>query len=130
MLCVGAILGRGPADGGWWKVGAALPVFLFAWVNQYRCHSHLAGLKKYSLPSDGLFRRLVCPHYACECLLYFSLAVAGAPEGQWLNRTLLCVTAFAVVNLGVTAAGTRKWYADKFGQEAVAKKWNMIPFVF
>lgn len=108
----------------------ALPVFVFAWINQYRCHRHLAGLKKYSLPSDGLFRHLVCPHYACECLLYFSLAVAGAPEGQWLNRTLLCVTAFAVVNLGVTAAGTRKWSADKFGQEAVAKKWNMIPFVF
>jgi len=111
-------------------VAVAVPVFVFAWVNQYRCHKHLAGLRKYSLPSDGLFSHLVCPHYACECLLYFSLAVAGAPQGQWLNRTLLCVTAFAVVNLGVTAAGTREWYADKFGQEAVAKKWNMIPFVF
>ncbi|KAK1827923.1 hypothetical protein QBC39DRAFT_313958 [Podospora conica] len=125
----GAILGARTAAGGW-KVAVAVPVFVFAWVNQHRCHKHLAGLKKYSLPSDGLFRHLVCPHYACECLLYFSLAVAGAPEGRWVNRTLLCATAFAVVNLGVTAAGTRRWYADKFGQEAVAKKWNMIPFVF
>lgn len=112
-----------------WKMAAALPVFLFAWVNQYRCHKHLAGLKKYSLPEGGMFRHYVCPHYTCECLLYLSMAVATAPRGQWWNQTLLCAVVFVVVNLGVTAAGTRKWYADKFGAESVANKWNMIPFV-
>ncbi|KAK1751674.1 hypothetical protein QBC47DRAFT_390718 [Echria macrotheca] len=112
------------------KISLATPIFCYAWINQYRCHAHLAGLKKYSLPQAGLFRRFVCPHYTCECLLYFSLALAGAPEGQLLNTTFLCAVLFVVVNLGVTAMGTRRWYADKFGQAAVAHKWNMIPFVF
>ena len=112
------------------KMAVALPAFLFAWVNQYRCHKHLAGLKKYSLPEGGMFRHFICPHYTCECLLYLSMAVATAPRGAWCNRTLLCALAFVTVNLGVTASGTRKWYAQKFGIGPVAGKWNMIPFVF
>jgi 3-oxo-5-alpha-steroid 4-dehydrogenase 3 len=112
------------------KMAVALPAFLFAWVNQYRCHKHLAGLKKYSLPDGGMFRHYICPHYTCECLLYLSMAVATAPRGSWCNRTLLCAVAFVAVNLGVTASGTRKWYAEKFGVGPVAGKWNMIPFLF
>jgi 3-oxo-5-alpha-steroid 4-dehydrogenase 3 len=113
-----------------WKVSVALPAFLFAWVNQYRCHAHLAGLKKYSLPDEGLFRHLVSPHYTCECLLYLSLAIAAAPQGEVVNKTMLSVLLFVVVNLGLTALGTRQWYAEKFGADAVARKWNMIPFIF
>ncbi|KAK3322370.1 hypothetical protein B0H66DRAFT_200977 [Apodospora peruviana] len=112
------------------KISVAVPIFVFAWVNQYRCHAHLAGLKKYSMPAQGLFRRLVCPHYTCECLLYLSIAVAAAPAGVWCNRTLLCALIFVLVNLGVTASGTRKWYVEKFGIRPIADKWNMIPFVF
>lgn len=112
------------------KILVAAPVFLYAWVNQYRCHAHLAGLKKYSLPTAGLFRHLVCPHYTYECLLYLSMAVAAAPDRELCNKTLLCAVVFVLVNLGVTASGTRRWYAGKFGEAAVAQKWNMIPFIF
>jgi 3-oxo-5-alpha-steroid 4-dehydrogenase 3 len=108
----------------------AAPAFLFAWVNQYRCHKHLAGLKKYSLPEGGMFRYYICPHYTCECLLYLSMAIATAPRGSWCNRTLLCAVVFVAVNLGATASGTRKWYAEKVGIGPVANKWNMIPFIF
>jgi 3-oxo-5-alpha-steroid 4-dehydrogenase 3 len=111
-------------------MAVAIPAFLFAWVNQYRCHKHLAGLKKYSLPAGDMFRHYVCPHYTCECLLYLSMAVATAPHGAWCNWTLLCALTFVGVNLGVTASGTRKWYVDKFGPGAIGGKWNMIPFVF
>jgi 3-oxo-5-alpha-steroid 4-dehydrogenase 3 len=111
------------------KMAVAVPAFLFAWVNQHRCHKHLAGLKKYSLPEAGMFRHYICPHYTCECLLYLSMAIATAPRGAWCNRTLLCALAFVAANLGVTAAGTRKWYAEKFGTGPIAHKWNMIPFV-
>ncbi|KXX76406.1 Polyprenol reductase 2 [Madurella mycetomatis] len=112
------------------KMAVATPTFLYAWINQYICHKHLAGLKKYSLPEAGLFRRYICPHYTCECLLYLSMAVATAPRGAWCNRTLLCGLVFVAVNLGVTALGTRKWYAEKFGVDSVANKRNMIPFIF
>ncbi|KAK0623428.1 hypothetical protein B0T14DRAFT_427666 [Immersiella caudata] len=112
------------------KISIALPAFLFAWVNQYRCHAHLAGLKKYSLPDEGLFRHLVSPHYTCECLLYLSLAIAAAPQGEVANKTMLSVLFFVLVNLGLTASSTRQWYANKFGAEAVVRRWNMIPFIF
>ncbi|KAL1840097.1 hypothetical protein VTJ49DRAFT_792 [Mycothermus thermophilus] len=112
------------------KMVVAGRVFLKAWVGQYRCHKHLAGLKKYSVPDAGMFRHYICPHYTCECLIYLSMAVATAPHGSLCNRTLLCAAIFVAVNLGVTAWGTRKWYAQKFGPSAVEGKWNMIPFLF
>ncbi|KAK4199022.1 hypothetical protein QBC40DRAFT_228701 [Triangularia verruculosa] len=112
------------------KLGVAVPTFFYAWTSQFRSHRHLSGLKKYSLPTEGLFRWFVCAHYTCECLLYLSMAVATAPNGVWLNRTLGCALVFVVVNLGVTASGTRRWYEQKFGKAAVEGKWNMIPFVF
>ncbi|KAI1346572.1 hypothetical protein F5Y01DRAFT_19248 [Xylaria sp. FL0043] len=108
----------------------ASSVFMTAWFMQYRCHRHLAGLKKYSLPDDGLFRYLVCPHYTCECLLYLSLAVLAAPEGQYCNQTLACAVLFVSTNLGVTAKGTKLWYSEKFGSDKVQGKWNMIPILF
>ncbi len=135
----GAILGallsepaRGGRDLGIPGLGtlAAVTLFQFAWLRQYRCHKHLAGLKKYSLPEGGMFRFFVCPHYTCECLIYLSMALAAAPAGLLFSPTLLSALLFVSVNLGVTAAGTRIWYIEKFGAASVAKKWNMILFVF
>ena len=97
---------------------------------QHRCHKHLASLKKYSLPNDGMFKKLVCPHYTCECLIYLGMAVAAAPPRDMFNKTLLCGLVFVTVNLGVTANGTKKWYAEKFGEDSVKMKWKMIPWVF
>lgn len=112
------------------KAVIALPLFLGGWLMQHRCHKYLAGLKKYSLPESGMFYYLVCPHYTCECLIYFSLAILGAPAGQWCNRTLMSVLSFVIVNLGVTAHGTRTWYIEKFGTEKVVGKWVMLPLVY
>lgn len=112
------------------KLSLALPLFLVSSVTQYRCHQHLASLKKYSLPNLGIFRYIVCPHYTCECLIYLSLAVLASPEGYWWNRSVLAVLLFVIVNLGVTAHGTRNWYIEKFGQEQVQEKWTMIPLLF
>uniref|UniRef100_L2G829 Polyprenal reductase n=1 Tax=Colletotrichum fructicola (strain Nara gc5) TaxID=1213859 RepID=L2G829_COLFN len=109
-------------------IGVAM--YLYGWTMQNWCHKHLASLKKYSLPEQGLFRYLVCPHYTCECLLYLGLAIAAAPQGQMINRTLLSAFWFIVANLGTTADGTKEWYAQKFGAEKVASKWKMIPFLF
>ncbi|ROW12054.1 hypothetical protein VMCG_00768 [Cytospora schulzeri] len=116
--------------GALFKIAVALPMFVFAWVTQYRCHKHLASLKKYSLPDLSMFRHLVCPHYTCECLIYLSLAIVAAPEGQLCNRTLLSALMFVAVNLGVTAQGTRNWYIEKFGSEKVAGRQILIPFLY
>lgn len=121
-------LAAGPQT--WLHMAVAVPLFLLAWAGQYRCHAHLASLKKYTLPTEGLFRHLVCPHYTCELLLYLALAIATAPDGRLVNRTVLSSEPFIVVCLGVTARRTRAWYIGKFGAASVQGKWSMIPFVF
>ncbi|KAM0436911.1 hypothetical protein ACHAPT_002624 [Fusarium lateritium] len=112
------------------KVPSALALYAVACLKQNQCHRYLASLKKYTLPSEGWFEYLVCPHYTCECLLYLAIAWIAAPPNQLLNKTVLCGLLFVAVNLGATAYGTRKWMANKFGTDKVAKRWTMIPLVF
>lgn len=109
-------------------VGTAL--FHWASLQQHRAHAYLASLKKYTVPTDGAFDLVVCPHYSFECVLYLGLAIVAAPEGQWVNKTISCALIFVAVNLGVTAAGTREWYEAKFGKAAVGKRARMVPFVW
>lgn len=108
---------------------AALALFTTASLNQHRAHKHLASLRKYTLPHDGFFAYIACPHYTCECLIYVALALASAAPGHIFNRTLLAGLFFVVANLGATAGNTRAWYVEKFGGEKVPR-WRMIPFVF
>ncbi|KAF4986670.1 hypothetical protein FDECE_15841 [Fusarium decemcellulare] len=112
------------------KVPLALALYVVACLKQNQCHRHLARLKKYTLPSEGWFEYLICPHYTAECLLYFAIAWVAAPPGQLLNKTVLCGVLFVAMNLGSTAHGTKKWYVNKFGADKVAGKWIMIPLVY
>ncbi|TGO79781.1 hypothetical protein BELL_0023g00240 [Botrytis elliptica] len=112
------------------KTCVAVPLFVIASVCQHECHKHLASLKKYTLPSNPFFRHIVCPHYTSECLLYIAVAIAAAPQGQFLNRTILAGLCFVISNLGVTADSTRKWYATKFGVDSVKGRWRMIPYLY
>ncbi|PHH88371.1 hypothetical protein CDD83_7616 [Cordyceps sp. RAO-2017] len=112
------------------RVPSAVALFLMASLKQNECHCYLAGLKKYTLPSEGLFRHLVCPHYSCECVIYLAIAFVAAPPGSLFNPSVLCGLVFVAGNLGVTARTTKQWYARKFGADNVAGRWAMIPFVF
>jgi len=118
-------------------------LFLLASGMQYDCHAYLASLKTaasrsetergsngYRLPEHPAFHTTCTPHYFAECLIYLALALIAAPPGHLLNRSLVCALVFVVVNLGVTADGTRRWYEQKFGAAAVAGRARMIPFVF
>lgn len=112
------------------KVPTALAVYCIAMAKQNECHKYLASLKKYTLPTEGWFRYLICPHYTCECLIYLAIAFIAAPDGSLFNVSVLCGLLFVVVNLGATANGTKQWYAGKFGADKVAGRWSMIPFLF
>ena len=107
-----------------------LLAFFLASSMQHDCHVHLASLPKYSLPSHPFFAALVCPHYTAECLIYLSLAVIAAPAGRPVNPTVLSGLLFVAVMLAVSARANRQWYRARFGDAAVAKKWNMMPRVF
>lgn len=108
----------------------AILLFLLASGVQHDCHAYLASLKKYSLPEHPVFNRLVCPHYLAECLIYLALAIIAAPAGYLFNPTIFCAFTLVVMNLGVTADGTKRWYAQRFGPRSVQNRWRMIPFVF
>lgn len=112
------------------KVVAGISLFLWASKQQHNAHSYLFGLRKYTLPTQGSFRYLVCPHYTFECLAYLALSILAAPEGEWVNKTVLCALVFVGVNLGVTAAGTKEWYEAKFGREAVGGRARMVPLLW
>lgn len=114
-------------------------IFLLASGMQHDCHAYLASLKKpangenkseYQLPDHPAFNLSLSPHYFAECMIYTALSILAAPEGTWLNWTLVTALIFVVVNLGVTADGTRKWYREKFGAEAVAGRARMIPSIY
>lgn len=85
---------------------------------------------EYKLPIHPAFQSLISPHYTAECLIYLSFAMVSAPQGAWVNGTMLCALVFVAVNLGVSAEVTRRWYEQRFGPEAVRGKWRMIPFVY
>ncbi|KAK4996194.1 hypothetical protein LTR66_004139 [Elasticomyces elasticus] len=109
---------------------ACVPIFLMASGTQYDCHVYLASLKKYTLPQHPAFQSIVCPHYLAECVIYLALALIAAPQGHWINGTIFSALCFVVVNLGVTAKGTKEWEAEKFGLGNVKGKWRMVPFLW
>ena len=108
---------------------AALAIFLAGSGLQHSCHAHLASLRKYTPPAAGhaAFRYVVCPHYAAELAIYVGLAMAGAPEGAWMGRTLATVPQFVLVALGAVSDGTRAWERARWGAGAVQGRWRMLP---
>ncbi|KAJ9202539.1 hypothetical protein DTO164E3_2979 [Paecilomyces variotii] len=107
-----------------------LPLFLLASGLQHDCHHYLASLKKYTLPAHPLFLSVICPHYTAECVIYLALALLAAPAGESINKTVLSGLFFVAVNLGITAASSKRWYMQKFGEENVRNRWRMIPFLY
>ncbi|KAI9727673.1 MAG: hypothetical protein M1828_005901 [Chrysothrix sp. TS-e1954] len=107
-----------------------LPIFILASGMQYDAHEYLGSLKKYTLPMHPIFQVLICPHYFAECLIYLSLSILAAPAGDLLNRTIFSVVFFTIILHGITSKTTRAWYAQKFGEDKIKGRWNMIPFVF
>ncbi|EME87391.1 uncharacterized protein MYCFIDRAFT_28109 [Pseudocercospora fijiensis CIRAD86] len=117
-------------------------VFILASGLQHDCHSYLAALKaskkgeqaasgsQYRLPDHPAWNLSLTPHYFAECLIYLSLAIIAAPRGSLLNWTFVSALTFVAINLGVTAHGTKSWYRQKFGDQAVYRRARMIPFIY
>ena len=114
-------------------VGAFL-TFLLSGYRQHEFHVYLGTLQKYTLPNASAFRTIVAPHYTAECGIYLALSVMSAPTGYTVNKTMLCATVFVIVNLAVTAEGTKTWMQEKFKDEKDAKdlkqRWRMVPYVW
>ena len=112
------------------KTIIGIPIFILASGVQHDCHAYLASLPKYTLPTHPNFQAIICPHYLSECLIYLSLAIIGAPRNTLFNKTILAAFIFVGANLAVTASNSKEWYEKKFGKEAVAGRWKMVPWLF
>lgn len=84
----------------------------------------------YILPTHASFHLSLTPHYLAECIIYLSLSILAAPPGKLVNGSVFCALIFTVVNLGVTADGTREWYRKRFGAEKIGGAARMIPGVW
>jgi len=108
----------------------SLLFFVLASYSQLMSHYYLSKLEKYTLPDNQGFKYLIAPHYTAECVLYASLAAIAAPPGQFVNWNLCCAFIFVVVNLGVTADGTKRWMLTKFPDQSseIQRRWKLVPF--
>lgn len=104
--------------------------FVVASIVQNRVHARLASLTSYQIPPGKLFQYVLCPHYTAEVVIYICFAILGAPQGTWLNVTMVAALIFVVSNLAVTAIGTRQWYVGQFGAAKVGARARLIPFVW
>ncbi|PWY80483.1 hypothetical protein BO70DRAFT_371410 [Aspergillus heteromorphus CBS 117.55] len=70
----------------YWIIGLALylAVSVALWIErsdiQYDCYHFLFLLKKYTLLTYSVFRRVVCPHYTARYIIYLFLIFLTAPQ--------------------------------------------------
>lgn len=121
------------------------PVLLCLW-GQYQQHVHhvlLADLRKsdnggnrtndkaatkYSLPTEGWFKYVTCPHYLAEILVYFSFAILLAQE-QVQGARHLVVLFWVVSNLTLSALINHKWYKQNLPPEVMKGRKAIFPFL-
>lgn len=99
---------------------AAFYLFIVASAEQFRSHLILSKLVKYSLPTDGLFKYVCCPHYLCEIGIYASLVV--------YNAEFLFALVWVIASLSISAMETKVYYKTKFKDQTVPP-YAIIPFL-
>lgn len=96
----------------------------FSWT-QYLTHDSLSKLRadanspKYSLPSTGLFKYLICPHYTSEIGIYFSFVILTRAQ----NITILIIFIWVVAILTISASETQRWRLKRFKLSAQHPPW-------
>lgn len=103
------------------RIAACLYTFLLNSFRQFQVHKYLASLTTYQVPNHHIFvdTNLICPHYECEVKIYLALSVLTARDRRVFNPTMLCAVLFVIVNLGVTADGTKNWLMRKFPKQRI-----------
>lgn len=79
--------------------------------------------KYYELPSAGMFKIVLYPHYFLEWVEWFGFWMAAG----WGSVPARCFVVNEVFAMLPRAVRGRKWYAEKFGEEKVRNRWAVIP---
>ena len=103
-----------------------ITVYIITAYDQFLNHKHLALLKKYSMPTRGLFLMVACAHYLDEIVIYTivaALALKNQPNLVDVNFGLAAL--FVAVNLSISSRESHEYY-KRFGTEYKAK-WSIVP---
>jgi 3-oxo-5-alpha-steroid 4-dehydrogenase 1 len=95
-------------------------LFLLGEFENFRHHKILANLRinseEYSIPSDGMFKQLVCPHYFYETVAWFGVAMMSH------QVIIILCTLLSFNYLAARAYKTREWYMEKFKEFPTDRK--------
>jgi 3-oxo-5-alpha-steroid 4-dehydrogenase 3 len=107
------------------QIVPATGFFILLNMSQHRIHRYLFQLPskpKVIVPSKGIFRYAISPHYGSEVGIYTCLFWLSSLSFETPNWTMLCVLVFVATNLGVSAQVARERYAKDFHGEVVRNK--------
>jgi 3-oxo-5-alpha-steroid 4-dehydrogenase 3 / polyprenol reductase len=117
---------------------------IYGQYQQHRHHVLLANLRKpsakaessvksgqYSLPTDGWFQFVTCPHYLAEILIYASFTILlelEKPTPYYGYRHYLVLT-WVASNLTLSALINHRWYQKNLPPTVMAGKKAILPFL-
>ena len=121
---------------------------LYGQYQQYRHHVLLANLRKgpssktedpdkkssttYSLPTDGWFQWITCPHYLAEILIYVSFTILlelEKPHGLYHGMRHVLVLIWVASNLTLSARINHQWYLKNLPPALIKGKKAIIPYI-
>ncbi|KAK1761279.1 hypothetical protein QBC47DRAFT_25038 [Echria macrotheca] len=81
--------------------------------------------KHYEIPTAGLFKYMLYPHYFVEWVEWFGFWMAAG----WGCAPARCFFVNEVTAMLPRAVRGKRWYVERFGEEKVGRKWAVIPGV-
>ncbi|XP_059490244.1 polyprenol reductase [Neocloeon triangulifer] len=113
---------------------AAVGIFLWAFIHQYRTAVILADLRKdgkgkvvttkHRIPEGDWFEAVSSPHLLAEILMYLTLTML-----LWNNTCWLFILVWVLVNQIETALLSHWWYKDTF-KDYPKERRALIPWIF
>lgn len=79
--------------------------------------------KHYRIPTAGLFRYVLYPHYLCEWIEWTGFWVAAG----WGCAPAMAFVVNEVASMLPRAVRGRAWYMERFGEEKIRRKYAVIP---
>ena len=79
--------------------------------------------KHYRIPTAGLFKYMLYPHYFCEWVEWFGFWMACG----WSSVPARAFLINEIFSMLPRAVNGRKWYVETFGEDKIKGKWAVIP---
>jgi hypothetical protein len=103
-----------------------LGIFLIGQIGNFYHHLLLKKMRtglEYTIPTTGMFSKLVCPHYFFELIGWFGIAIVSSFFDAYM--ILFIMTCY----LSGRASKTKDWYLEKF-PDFPKSKYKIFPYLY